>query len=390
MKTPWKEAAPFALCSFLYTANYWMLLAYLPLYFKEQGITDEGIGLLVALLSITALALVLPFGFLSDRVTPRRLMTIGAGIFFFYSLMIRWCEGFAALFAVVLSGGLGASLFYISLNALYYKHLEEESQGMRIAFYLAGAILGYAAGPFAGGIIYQYWGIKDLFSIVAGSNLLLIILTRILPAGAPVSMKLQDYLKDIWRPEVLFLVLCTFVISSHYGVEQTSFTLLMKKDLQFSGIQIGAIFSWVGIWIAAITILAGGLFDRTRRLLLLMGLSIFVSGLFRSLTASVNSFSSILLIRLGHTLGDAFFILLQGVLVVSIFSRKRLGGNFSFIFFINLVATTIFALLSGAVTRHTGYRFVFFANGILMMGVALVILLSLGRLRRVFRERNIL
>jgi len=174
-------------------------------------------------------------------------------------------------------------------------------------------------------------------------------LVAYLPDTRPIRFEIARYRDDLKRPAVLFLVASTFVVASHAGVERTSLTLLMTEMIGLGSSQVGLVYACVGVWIAGIGLLAGHAFDRTRRVVVVLSLGLAWSGIFQAATAFAGSFAGLVAIRLLHTLGDAFFFILNPILLSLIFPNTRMGGHFGFILTINMFS-------SGAVRLPGGGR----------------------------------
>ena len=370
----------FFVCNLLYSINFWLALAYYPVYFNKLGISDKRIGILISVISFVTLVSVFPFGVMSDRFLPKTLLRMGAFMMALGNLLIIFFNNFFFIFAIVMLVGIGSTLFIISLYSLYYKQLGDSRRGIRIALFTLGTALGFGIGPFIGGITITYLEIKWVFIFSVFLNLILLFLISALKSSVTIKFRIDMYRKDLQRPEVLFLIILVFVMSSHFGVEKTCITLLMSKTLNLTGIQIGTIFMFVGTWVAVLSMVAGHYFDKTKRIISLVSLSILVSGFFQMFTGYASSFSSILIVRLLHTVGDSFFLVLKVVLITMIFPNQRMGGNFGFIYSVNTLATTVAALFSGVLSDHYGYRFPFVINGSLMVAMAIMLLAFKGRI----------
>ncbi|MGR3320092.1 MAG: MFS transporter [Candidatus Anammoxibacter sp.] len=379
----------FFICNLLYSANLWLSAAYYPVYFNKIGLSDNRIGILISAISFVTMIFVLPFGVMSDRFMPKTLLRLGAFLMAASNILIILFNSFYYIFAIVAITGIGSTLFVISLYTMYYKQLGEDRRGIRIALFTLGTALGFGVGPFAGGFIISYMQMKWVFIFGALLNLALFFLVSVLKTTNPIKFRIEMYKKDILRPEVLFLIVIVFIMSSHIGVERTCLTLVMSKVIGLTGIQMGTIFLVVGVWVSVVCMFAGYLFDKTKRLISLIALSILVTGFFQALTAYADSFFLLLIIRIFHTIGDSFFLVLKVVLITMIFPNSRMGGNFGFVYSINTAAAAVAALLSGVLSNYYGYGFPFIANGLLLVTIGIILLAMKGRIERIFSRHQV-
>ncbi len=378
----------FFICNLFYSANLWLTLAYYPVYFNRLGISDKRIGILISAISFITLLLVFPFGVMSDRLRPKTLLRIGAFLLAMSNILVVFGNGFYFIFGVVILWGAGSTLFIITLSSLFYKHVTEIRRGIRIALFTLGGALGFGLGPFVGGFIIKYYEISNVFIVAGVMNIILLFMVSLLKSTKPIKFHIDMYRKDLLKPDVIFVLVLVFFMSSHFGVEETCLTLFMTKTIGLTGVQVGTIFICVGSWIAALNLVAGHFFDKSKLLILLLSLSVLVSGLFQTFTAYAGTFTELLSLRLAHTIGDGFFLVLRAVIVTMVFPNKRMGGNFGCVYAVHTGALTVAALISGFLSSRYGYAFPFMASGLTVTAVALVLLLSRKRIERLFEHNS--
>ncbi len=371
---------------FLLYFVHWMVLAYLPVLLKLYGLTDIEIGTVIGLFSLSSMALMLPMGVFSDFFSPKRTILFGAVLFGTYFSLLLAVRTFALLLPVIFIGGLGAAALIVVTESLYLKVFGQEKRGRRVAIYQLSTYLGFGLGPLAGGIVVQ----NDpslLFLLAIAGSALIFLLGLFLADYAPITFSFKQYGEDILQFKPLLLIACIFVMGTHFGVEQTSFSLLMKSGLGFSSKEIGLIFAGIGLWMASAVPFIGRLHDKRQSVFLFFLSGLAVSAIFQILTAWAFDFWSLLAVRLVHTLGDALALLELSVLVALLFPSHRLGGNSGLLYAIRTMATFLAALASGLFNRQWGYASSFIANGVfvlLFVAVSVIyIRASIGRMRSV-------
>ena len=279
----------FILCIFSFSSANLMLNFFLPVYMKAQGLSDGQIGTVFGLMSISALVLMLPLGVLSDLFSPRRLVLLGSCIFIFFAWQILTAKTYWQFLLVAPLGGIAGSSFFIVLYALLLKVIDKNQVGKKIAFYQSGMYLGLGIGPAIGGILIREGGFGALLWGVLAGGLIAVTLVLKLPDTETIRLDWGGYKRDLGQGRILLFLLLVFVYPTHFGVEQTTLTLLMKESLDFSFTNIGLVYLMVGIWMAFLAPFAGHRFDTSQslRALLLCGLAI--SGTFQILTSMVTS-----------------------------------------------------------------------------------------------------
>jgi MFS family permease len=199
------------------------------------------------------------------------------------------------------------------------------------------------------------------------------------------SFPLLDYGKDLKRGATWVLIAIMVVTASHSGFEHSGYTLLQTEVIHMSAAMIGNLFIIIAVWMALISVWAGGRHDRAERPLLMIGLALLISGVFMAASGAANGPLDFLAYRLLHTTGDAVFILLIMVLAAQIFPKHRVGGAYAFALTINTASYACFALVGGFVGQHHGFDRAFQLGGAIEVAGGIVLLLLRPRLRRSFR-----
>ncbi len=347
---------------FLIYFVHWMVLAYLPLLLKSYGINDIEIGIAIGLYALSSMALMLPMGAFSDFFSPKRTILLGSFFFIAYFGALLATRSFVWLIPVILMGGLGNASLVVVTESLYLKLFGQAKRGVRVAFYQMSTYLGFGLGPLVGGYLIDQ-GPTLLFTMALAGAGLIFLLGTFLIDFEPIDFSIREYSTDIMKFKPLLLIACIMVLGTHFGVEQTSFSLLMQEQLAFTPKKIGFVFAGIGVWMAAIVPFIGWLHDRRQDVFLFFLGGLAVSGIFQSLTAWAFDFKSLLVIRLMHTLGDAVAMLELSVLMAMFFPSQRLGGNSGLLYALRTLAIFLAALLSGAINRHWSYAASFIGNG---------------------------
>jgi len=365
----------FLTANFLFYFVHWMVLAYLPIVFKSYSLTDAQIGFIIGLYSISSMTLMVPMGFFSDYFSPKKIVMAGAFLLALYFLSLLFVRDFLGLIPVVIVGGIGSAALTTVLYALYLKIIEKGKRGKQVAFFQLGSYLGYGLGPLTGGLLLSAVQPPGLFKMALVISLVLILVTFLLQDSTPITFSFREYRKDLREPATMFLIVGVFVMATHFGVEQTSFSLLMKEDIKLTPSQIGLIFSGIGLWMACLVPLAGYLRDRRQKIFTFLWVGLLVSSIFQFITGLVSSPGTLLFVRILHTTGDTLAILEVGVLTALLFPEHRLGGNSGLLFGVRTLAMFAGSFIAGLLNMKLGYGFSFMANGVFVFIFAISILI---------------
>lgn len=382
-----KTRTTFLTANFLFYFVHWMVFAYLPIVFKSYGLTDPQIGFIIGLYAISSMTLMLPMGFFSDYFSPKKIVIAGTFLMTSYFLSLLFVKDFLGLIPVAMVGGTGSAALTTVLYALYLKIIEKGERGKQVAFFQLGSYLGYGLGPLSGGLLLAVIQPHSLFKIALIISFVLLLVTFLLQDSTLITFSFREYRKDIRKPATIFLTVGIFVMSTHFGVEQTSFSLLMKEDIKLSPSQIGLIFSGIGLWMACLVPFAGYLRDRRYKIFTFLWVGLLFSSIFQFITGLVSSPGALLLIRILHTSGDTLAILEVGVLTALFFPEHRLGGNSGLLFGFRTLGIFSGSSVAGLINMKLGYGFSFMANGVFVFIFALSFLIFY-KLRPIATEKR--
>lgn len=152
-----------------------------PLFAKHLGAPVQGIGVIVAAVTLTGIVVKLPAGALSDLFGFRRLMMAGARVKatgpFVYLLAFSW----PGLLIVRFYHGLATALYAPPASALVSKAYPTE-RGRRLGLYNASENSGVVLGPVVGGFVLAATATNFTIAfIVSGAIgiLALLVMTRV-------------------------------------------------------------------------------------------------------------------------------------------------------------------------------------------------------------------
>ncbi|MFA6464806.1 MAG: MFS transporter [Desulfurivibrionaceae bacterium] len=351
---------------FLIYFTHWLVLAYLPLLLKGYGLSDLQIGMAIGLFSLSSMALMLPLGMFSDIFSPRRTMLCGALLYGGYFAALLVARSFGWILVAVCIGGLGSAALVVVSESLYLKHFGQIQRSRRVATYQLSTYLGFGLGPLVGGLVVQQAPELIFLLAVAGAGAIF-LLSLFLLDYEPIVFSFKEYSGDVFRFKPLLLIACLFVLGTHFGVEQTSFSLLLKEKFGLLPQQIGLVFACMGLWMALAVPLVGRYHDKRKSVFLFFLGGMAFSALFQVLTPMAVGIRSLVAIRLLHNLGDTVALLELGVLVALLFPSGRLGGNSGLLYGTRTLATFLAAVVSGSLNREWGYGASFMGSGLFVL-----------------------
>ncbi|UCE78145.1 MAG: MFS transporter [Nitrospiraceae bacterium] len=380
-KKDFNTLAPFLACSFLLYFTNWMIMAFLPVFLKSISFSDSRIGIIIGIFSVSSLLMILPAGFLSDYLSPKKMAVFGASLFFIYTSGLYSVRDFYPLLGIALTGGFAHSILNITIYSLFLKVMGIELRGKKIAFYQVGAYLGFGGGPLIGGWIVHHYSFESLFLLASALSFFLIILSATLKDRPGIAFDFKDYKIELKDRKIFLLIVIILVYATHFGVEQTSLSLFMKDTLLFSGQRIGLVFFILGIWMAILAPIAGHSFDRSRNIIRILLIGLMASGLFQIATGYVSTFTELVFIRVLHTMGDALIILTISILTSEFFPVERLGGHSGVLHISRTVGIFLGNIGSGYTNELFDYNMSLIINGTYIFIFAVLVT---GLVRKLF------
>lgn len=164
----WGGIAPLLLAEFIVWLGFGGLLPILPLYFTDQGVDLQTLGLVVAAWPAARLVGEPIFGWLADRTDRIPLMVVGlvlAGIFTMLPLVITGPVAFIALRAIV---GLATAIYDPAARGYLTDATPPERRGEAFGLYSAAQMGGLLLGPAIGAIGADRFGGVAFVFVFAG------------------------------------------------------------------------------------------------------------------------------------------------------------------------------------------------------------------------------
>ncbi len=362
----WKQGL-FAICTFTFTLVFWMVLAFLPIHLARIGIPSSVSGVIMGTYSLGGLGFIIPFGMLADRFSPKRILYLGIAFVFTHIVGLKIANSSGTLLLCAFLGGLGLSIFQIVLFSLYLKVIPENGKGLRISTFQMGFFLGFGVGPLVGGTLWEIGGYDLILSVSLAAVLILVGLFVLLPDSQIYAFSWKDYKQDVVQKKTILFLAVYFVYGMHFGVEQTGFSILMKKELGFGTKEIGMVYMAVGLWMALLSPFTGHSFDVQKKITPFLIGGLLVSAAFHIATPFAKDLGQMVAVRILHTLGDTPAIFSMGMLTAMLFPQGRMGGNSAVVYSIRTVGIFTGNVFTGILAGLVGYKGAFVYSGLFFL-----------------------
>jgi MFS family permease len=144
-----------------------LLIATVPLYGAELGVSYQLISLAVGAAAIGTLATDLPAGAFLRQIGLRPALISGSALVAVSTLAIGVSNGFAALVIFRFLAGIGTALWALSRHAYIAEAIPAHQRGKALSLFGGINRAGIFAGPAAGGIVATTFGLSASFVLAA-------------------------------------------------------------------------------------------------------------------------------------------------------------------------------------------------------------------------------
>jgi len=354
---------------------------FLPVFFEgDLGFSGAQIGLLYAGLSITSVIASFPAGLSTDRITPRMVILGSLILLSAASAGLGIVRSFWVYLLVFILFGTAINVFQISLYSHTFKILDPERRGRGIGAFMAVRMIGFGLGTLGGGYLLMLLDFPKTLLLLAGGSLVMAAVCLALPRLPAAKTTLSEYRADFLRPKVLLFALWLFLFSSHWGAENTSYGLFLKKNLDLSLVGMGWYMTLEFVMFSATAYVVGVMGDRGRSLSAILIAGLLLSGVGHLLMV-IPILPVSLFFRALHGIGDGAVSIVMYLGVMRMFLPERIGGNSGIVGLILMSGTLVGALVFGPMGEHFGYALPLIVSGAVTLALIPFPLVAMKRKR---------
>lgn len=365
-----RRLAAACLISFCCFFAAYMRMPIVPLLAASLGADAVQAGLINATFMITAALLSIPAGLVSDRLGRRPLLLGGLAVMSLSSLLLSRSHGLGQMAVIYLVFGAGLATFSPALMSYVADVTPADRLGHAYGRYTMALYCGMTLGPAAGGYAAALSGLQEVFVLVGGLFLIMLLLAyRYLPAPPPkpdtsrrktsVRPALLLILKN--RPFLACLV-ATLGCCLGYGMFVTFMPLYMK-DMGMHTVQVGYVFTAQALANAVSRLPTGKLSDRisNKGILIGGGLALFSLALVAlSVSRSLTMLICVAVV-MGIGMGVAFTVICARIAeLVPAEMRGLAVGCYNTCVYTGMMLSSV---AMGPVIKQAGFGGAFVLNG---------------------------
>lgn len=357
----------------------YMRMPIVPLLAASLGADPVQAGLISASFMITAALLSIPAGLISDRLGRRPLLLGGLAVMALSSFLLSRSHGLGQMAVVYLLFGAGLATFSPALMSYVADVTPAERLGHAYGRYTMALYCGMTLGPAAGGYAAALSGLQEVFVLVGGLFLIMLLLAcRYLPA--PPIKPVTIHRKTSAGPTLLLILknrpllaclLATLGCCLGYGMFVTFMPLYMK-DMGMHTVQVGYVFTAQALANALSRLPTGKLSDRISNKGVLIGSGLALFSLAMAALAVCRSVTALMLVAIimGAGMGVAFTVICARIAeLVPPQMRGLAVGCYNTCVYTGMMLSSV---AMGPVIKLAGFAGAFVLNG--MAGIVVVVL----------------
>ena len=158
-----------------------MHVALIPVFMEEFSLSIYEAGFLASMPQTLSILVSLPYGFISDRIDPRKLMAISLLMAGFSGLAASYARNFIMLLIFVSFIPLSSMIYHPPVLKIVSEMFPDRRQSRVLGIHGAGGALGVAIGPITLGLMLERFGWRFSYLVWCVPVLLSVLLTLTLP-----------------------------------------------------------------------------------------------------------------------------------------------------------------------------------------------------------------
>ncbi|MFO7817119.1 MAG: MFS transporter [Thermodesulfobacteriota bacterium] len=258
---------------FIHFLRHGMVLPVIPLFAQEIGAGESMVGLVVGSFNALSLVLALVVGDLADRISIKKMLVVGAGCNFIYSLLLYITSSSWGLVGAQTVGGLGFLLLIVCTQAYISGMSSVQEREKCFSSMTLAAAVGQSTGPLFGGWLLSLGSFDLVFAAAVGVSLFgaVVFGLRVDRSGVGTKSfeslgkrlaKIGQMLRDTRMAIVLAFTLGVILAVCL----RSSFLPILLKSKGVSGVYIGGMLSVFAISMTLIRLVVGRILGRFSRL----------------------------------------------------------------------------------------------------------------------------
>lgn len=338
----------------------------LPIYARDIGATGLWLGIIVSAFSLSKLLFMPLIGRISDRKGRKSVICIGLLSYSVISLLYIWSQTAIGLSGIRFLHGITSAMIFPIATAYVGDIAPEKELGKYMGTFNIHHFLGLGAGPFLGGVIENYFGMKAAFYFMGAlaACALFLVLFLIPESTVTITKDVKVPYSKILKNRIL-KGLVSYRCVNHVAIAMKStFLPLYGVFIGLSIFQVGIILSTGLLLNSLLQIPFGFVADRCNKVrLVIVGSVIGIAAL--AFIPFTNNFIELLVVNVISGIGGAMAAPSSAAMVSKVGKVLGMGAVMGIFNSAVSVGMIVGSLISGLVFDFAGLVFVFYSMAVL-------------------------
>ncbi|MBF0118343.1 MAG: MFS transporter [Desulfobacterales bacterium] len=340
---------------------------FLTVFFSENlHFSGNQIGILFSINAITGMLAAFPAGIGNDKISSRTLIILSLFFQGLTFILLGIAKSFIWVLLIFITWSLSNWIFRLSMDVQFFKVDASKALGLRIGFYQGWRYAGFTIGAIFSGFLISKLDFKYTLMIIGVICFILIIPSMFLAKTKLAKVKISDYKAYFSNKKFILFAIWLLLFATHWGAEQTCYSLFLRKDLNLSMHGLGLYISSEFIAIIIAIVISGNLISKGFSIRRLAMYGLFTSGIGHIGMTFTPIYTSIAF-RMIHGIGDGFIFVIMYYGIATLASLEHLGGNAGLISFSTMIGYVVGSLIYSPIGENFGYYFPFWISGFLTL-----------------------
>ncbi len=253
-----------------------MVVPILPVFVRDLGASGVWLGLAFSGFAITQTPLTPIVGRLGDKLGRRRFILAGLSVYVFIGVGLSMADSYQFVTLLRMGMGVGAACMFPSALAMVGELSPKGQEGRYMGLFMVSFTAGFGAGPLAGGVLKDNFGVDTTFLALAGVAVVAVTMVAFLLPTVDGAGRAEERIVPSFREmasdlRVWSLIAFNYTFGLGMGSVFTFIAIYMTESLLASATLVGLVIGSRAIISSIFQPLFGRLADLVPRNLLVIG-----------------------------------------------------------------------------------------------------------------------
>jgi MFS transporter, DHA1 family, multidrug resistance protein len=339
-------------------------------YSKDLGATGLWIGIIYSGFYMVRFIIGTPIGRLSDRYGPKGILTISITMYPLIALAYFLSDSLLTLLGARLLHGIASAMLLPMAMTYIGEVTPNGKEGRTMGIYNTVLFLANGVGPILGGLIADWWGVKEAFLLLLILALVTLVLTittlkstreRFIVSKTDKDEK-EMHEASFWKNGSVIALSSVYFITAVVTMFIVSFFPVYGTEIGFSIVQIGVLIAIYNIVVGVLQIPFGKLADKYGKTKMLL-ISTFSIGVLFFIIPTVGTFPIMSMLVFIFSICTAVVIASSSAIATEFGRQFSMGKTMGFLSSATSLGMVLGPLFSGLIIDIAPTSWLFFSIG---------------------------